>query len=108
MTVKDFELALFRLLSDDSKSTFQKLDSEYAFDMNRQEGEARVEPAEELNELRWSSSQWRDLRQSAGGSQSNPDQPAVLDQEMAVPEEISTLQSLFPDFYASVPEDHLS
>lgn len=103
-------MALFGLLTDDSKATFQKLDSEFAFDMNRQEGEARVEPVEEPNELRWSVSQWRDLRQpNPNYQQPNQENENPLDQNItALPEEVSSLQAIFPSFYASVPDNHLN
>ena len=98
---------MFGLLSEDSKKTFQKLDGEFAFDMNCEEGEARVEPSDEPNELCWSSSQWRDIRQSNEVVQNNHDQAILVGQEEAsVPEEISTLKTLFPNFYASVPDAH--
>ena len=101
-------MALFNLLSDDSKTTFRKLDSEFAFDMNQPEGEARVEPTDEPNEIRWSISQWRDLRQPLNNQEppvENNDQPQNMEE---LPEEVSTLQTLFPNFYASIPDNHLN
>ena len=86
-----------------------KLDNEAAFDLNLEEGSARVDPPVEPNELRWSLSHWRDLRQPAHHNQSAAEQqPQLADDPGAVPAEIATLQSLFPGFYASVPEDQLS
>ena len=109
MTVKDFELALFQLLSPAAKSTFQKLDSESAFDLNKDEGQARVDPAEEPNELRWTLSQWRDLRESNGQIQDVMNNEILMGHnESAVPEEIATLQTLFPGFYSSIPDNHLN
>ena len=107
--MKDFELALFQLLSPAAKSTFQKLDNESAFDLNKDEGEARVDPAQEPNELRWTLSHWRDLRESNGQFQEVINNGLLGDDdESAVPEEIATLKTLFPGFYSSVPDNHLN
>ena len=100
-------MALFQLLSQNSKITFQKLDGEAAFDLNRDEGEARIDPMDEPHELQWSLSHWRDLRQPGTQAQ----QPAVEESsvepiDITVPQEVATLQTLFPGFYDSIPENH--
>ena len=108
MTVKDFELALVKLLTDDTKKTFAKLDSEYAYEVNGFEGEGRVEPAHQPVDLQWSLSQWRDLRNQEIQGPSTHNDGAIFDPAQNQPEEISTLATLFPNFYASVPDAHLN
>ena len=97
------ELALFRLLSDESKSTFEKLDNEFADIANVNLGEGRLQPAEDNPEVRWSLSQWSQLRLSQIlPTDPNADIPLNASQQ---PVEMANLQNMFPAFYASLPDN---
>ena len=101
--MKDFELALARVLTQDAKETFEKLDNELADNTDLQLGDQRIEPVVNDPEVRWSLSQWSQF----GLAQVNPssafqNEPEGLSNQ---PVEMADLQNLFPAFYASLPDN---
>ena len=106
LTIKDFELALSKILSNESKDAFDRLDNEYADHTEFQLGEGRVQPSVEQPEVQWSLSRWSNLRLS---DILNPEEGQVNnDPVLNQPAEIADLQTLFPEFYASLPDTHLN
>ena len=107
MTLRDFEQALFRVLTLEAQELFKGLDNEFANSTSGQLDTARLEPAASQTDPKWSLSQWSNLRltqvfdsqkEAANESFSQDKQPV----------EIRNLQSCFPGFYASIPDQHLN
>ena len=106
-------MALARLLTDDSKSTFKKLDEDFSGAAVGQEIEGRVESADAQSNLKWSLSKWSQLQQPLVNSVLETDQGQVSDlnqsqQQEKQPVEIANLKTLFPSFYANLPDSRLN
>ena len=113
LTIKDLELALAKLLTDDSKNTFKKLDEDFSGAAVGHEIEGRVESADAQSNLKWSLSKWSQLQQPLVNSVLETDQGQVSDlnqsqQQEKQPVEIANLKTLFPSFYANLPDSRLN